>query len=109
MYCRCYNTYCPGSHAYPRLRPDLTPLRRGETALALCNSLNLARHAERWVGLSSVLARRASRHARRRERRPMVVIGHVAAGTSRIRVTTGGSMLPNHATLVILEQFGTFA
>jgi alkanesulfonate monooxygenase SsuD/methylene tetrahydromethanopterin reductase-like flavin-dependent oxidoreductase (luciferase family) len=38
-----------------------------------------------------------------------VVIGHVAAGTSRIRVNRGGIMRPNHAPLVILEQFGTFA
>jgi luciferase family oxidoreductase group 1 len=38
-----------------------------------------------------------------------VVIGHVAAGTSRIRVGSGGIMLPNHAPLVIAEQFGTLA
>jgi alkanesulfonate monooxygenase SsuD/methylene tetrahydromethanopterin reductase-like flavin-dependent oxidoreductase (luciferase family) len=36
-----------------------------------------------------------------------VVIGHVAGGTSRIRVGAGGIMLPNHAPLVIAEQFGT--
>ena len=36
-----------------------------------------------------------------------LVIGHVAAGTSRIRVGAGGIMLPNHAPLVIAEQFGT--
>ena len=36
-----------------------------------------------------------------------VVIGHVAAGTSTIRVGSGGVMLPNHAPLVIAEQFGT--
>src|SRR6201999_962941 len=35
------------------------------------------------------------------------VIGHVAAGTSRIRVGSGGVMLPNHAPFVIAEQFGT--
>ncbi len=38
-----------------------------------------------------------------------VVIGHVAAGTSTIRVGAGGIMLPNHAPLVIAEQFGTLA
>src|SRR4051794_9423407 len=36
-----------------------------------------------------------------------VVIGHVAGGTRRIRVGSGGIMLPNHAPLVIAEQFGT--
>jgi alkanesulfonate monooxygenase SsuD/methylene tetrahydromethanopterin reductase-like flavin-dependent oxidoreductase (luciferase family) len=36
-----------------------------------------------------------------------VVIGHVAGGTTRIRVGAGGIMLPNHAPLVIAEQFGT--
>jgi alkanesulfonate monooxygenase SsuD/methylene tetrahydromethanopterin reductase-like flavin-dependent oxidoreductase (luciferase family) len=38
-----------------------------------------------------------------------VVMAHVAAGTSRIRVGAGGVMLPNHAPLVIAEQFGTLA
>ena len=38
-----------------------------------------------------------------------VVIGHVASGTSTIRVGAGGIMLPNHAPLVIAEQFGTLA
>ncbi len=38
-----------------------------------------------------------------------VVIGHVAAGTKTIRVGSGGIMLPNHAPLVIAEQFGTLA
>jgi luciferase family oxidoreductase group 1 len=38
-----------------------------------------------------------------------VVIGHIAGGTSRIRVGAGGIMLPNHAPLVIAEQFGTLA
>ena len=38
-----------------------------------------------------------------------VVIAHVAAGTSRIRLGAGGIMLPNHAPLVIAEQFGTLA
>ena len=39
----------------------------------------------------------------------VVVIGHVAAGTRRIRVGSGGIMLPNHAPLVVAEQFGTLA
>ena len=39
----------------------------------------------------------------------LVVIGHVAGGTKTIRVGSGGIMLPNHAPLVIAEQFGTLA
>ena len=38
-----------------------------------------------------------------------VVIGHLAAATKRIRVGSGGIMLPNHAPLVVAEQFGTLA
>ena len=38
---------------------------------------------------------------------PAVLIAHLAAGTERIRVGSGGVMLPNHAPLVIAEQFGT--
>jgi luciferase family oxidoreductase group 1 len=73
---------------------------------ALRNSLDLAQHAERWgyqrfwlaehhnmIGIASAAT--------------AVVIGHVAAGTKTIRVGAGGIMLPNHAPLLIAEQFGT--
>ena len=86
---------------------DLSPIVAGGTAAAsFRNTLDLARHAERWgyhrywlaehhniPGIASAAT--------------SVVIGHVACGTSRIRVGAGGIMLPNHAPLVIAEQFGT--
>jgi luciferase family oxidoreductase group 1 len=86
---------------------DLAPIVEGGTpGDALRNSLDLARHVERlgyrrfWlaehhnaVGIASAAT--------------AVVIAHVAAGTSTIRVGAGGIMLPNHAPIVIAEQFGT--
>ena len=86
---------------------DLAPIGEGKTASdALRNSLDLARHAESWgyqrfwlaehhnaVGIASAAT--------------SVVIAHVAAGTKTIRVGAGGIMLPNHAPIVIAEQFGT--
>jgi len=73
---------------------------------ALHNTLDLARHAEQWgyrrfwlaehhnmIGIASAAT--------------SVVIGYVAAGTRTIRVGAGGIMLPNHAPLMIAEQFGT--
>ena len=86
---------------------DLAPIVAGATAAdALRNTLDLAQHAERWgyrrywlaehhnmVGIASAAT--------------AVVIAHVAGGTSSIRVGAGGIMLPNHAPLLIAEQFGT--
>ena len=86
---------------------DLAPIVQGETAAqALRNSLELARHAERlgytryWVAEHHNMQGIASAAT-------SVVIGYLAGGTSRIRVGAGGIMLPNHAPLVIAEQFGT--
>jgi len=75
---------------------------------ALRNSLDLARHADRWgytrywlaehhnmIGIASAAT--------------AVTIGYIAGGTERIRVGSGGIMLPNHAPMVIAEQFGTLA
>ncbi len=86
---------------------DLCPITRGGTAAqSLRNTLELARRAESlgylryWLaehhGMPGIASAATS-----------VVIGHVAAGTSRIRVGAGGIMLPNHSPLVIAEQFGT--
>jgi luciferase family oxidoreductase group 1 len=86
---------------------DLAPVVRGATpADALRNSLDLAQHVERWgyrrywvaehhnmIGIASAAT--------------AVVIGYIAGGTRRIRVGSGGIMLPNHAPLVVAEQFGT--
>ena len=86
---------------------DLSPIVEGGTAAdALRNTLDLARHAERlgyrryWLAEHHGMPGIASAAT-------AVVIGHVAAGTSSIRVGAGGIMLPNHAPLVIAEQFGT--
>jgi luciferase family oxidoreductase group 1 len=86
---------------------DLVPITFGSTAkVALENSLDLARHAERlgyrrfWVAEHHNMTGIASAAT-------AVVIGYLAGGTSSIRVGAGGVMLPNHAPLVIAEQFGT--
>src|ERR1700693_3084356 len=86
---------------------DLSPIvQGGSAAQAFRNTLDLAQHAERWgyhrywlpehhnmPGIASAAT--------------SIVIAHVAAGTHSIRVGSGGVMLPNHAPLVIAEQFGT--
>jgi luciferase family oxidoreductase group 1 len=86
---------------------DLSPILQGGTAAqALANSLDLARHAETWNYKRYWLAEHHN-FPGIASAATSVVIGHVAAGTSRIRVGSGGIMLPNHAPLVIAEQFGT--
>ncbi|MCB1741831.1 MAG: LLM class flavin-dependent oxidoreductase, partial [Gammaproteobacteria bacterium] len=86
---------------------DLSVIRQGgDAADALQRSLSLARHVEAlgmqrfWVAEHHNMPGIASSAT-------AVVIGHIAGGTSRIRVGAGGVMLPNHAPLVIAEQFGT--
>lgn len=88
---------------------DLAPVCEGSDARqAFAHTLDLARHAERlgyrryWLAEHHNMPGIASAAT-------AVVIGHVAAATSRIRVGAGGIMLPNHAPLVIAEQFGTLA
>jgi len=86
---------------------DLSPIvEGGDAAQALRNTLDLARHAERWGYRRFWLA---EHHNMRgvASAATAVVIGYVAGGTSTIRVGAGGIMLPNHAPLVIAEQFGT--
>src|SRR3954451_18768861 len=86
---------------------DLVPVILGETPReALRKSLDLAQHAEEfgykryWVAEHHNMTGIASAAT-------SVVIGYLAGGTSTIRVGAGGIMLPNHAPLVIAEQFGT--
>ena len=88
---------------------DLAPVPEGATpGEALRRSLDLAQHAEAWgyrrfwlaehhnmIGIASAAT--------------AVAIGYVAGGTRTIRVGSGGIMLPNHAPLVVAEQFGTLA
>ena len=88
---------------------DLSPiLRGGDAAQALGNSLDLARHAEQW-GYTRYWVAEHHNMPGVASAATSVVIGHIAAGTQRIRVGSGGVMLPNHAPLVIAEQFGTLA
>jgi luciferase family oxidoreductase group 1 len=88
---------------------DLSPVVAGGTpGGSFRNTLDLARHAERWGyhrfwlaehhGIPGVASAATA-----------VLVGHVAGGTASIRVGSGGVMLPNHAPLVIAEQFGTLA
>jgi len=88
---------------------DLAPIPLGSDATAaLKHSLALAQHAEQlgyrrfWLaehhGMPGIASAATS-----------VVMAHIAAGTSSIRVGAGGIMLPNHSPLVIAEQFGTLA
>ena len=86
---------------------DLVPVVEGGTvAGALANAADLAVHAER-LGFARYWC--AEHHGMRgiASAATAVVIGHVAAATTTIRVGAGGIMLPNHAPLVIAEQFGT--
>ena len=86
---------------------DLSPILKDSTAaLAFRNSLDLARHAEKWGYKRYWLAEHHNMPGIA-SAATSVVIGYVAGGTSTIRVGSGGVMLPNHAPLVIAEQFGT--
>jgi luciferase family oxidoreductase group 1 len=88
---------------------DLSPIVAGSDARqALLNTLDLARHAEELGYLRYWLAEHHSMPGIA-SAATSVVIGHVAGGTSRIRVGAGGIMLPNHAPMLIAEQFGTLA
>ena len=86
---------------------DLSPVTEGGSpAKALENTLDLARHAEAW-GFNRFWLAEHHNMPGIASSATAVVIGYVAAGTSRIRVGAGGIMLPNHAPLIIAEQFGT--
>jgi luciferase family oxidoreductase group 1 len=86
---------------------DLSPIRQGGDAReALRNTLDLAQHSERWGYQRYWLAEHHNMPGIA-SAATAVVIGHVAAGTKTIRVGAGGIMLPNHAPLLIAEQFGT--
>jgi len=86
---------------------DLVGLRAGETAgTAVARSVDLAQHVEQWEYRRYWLAEHHSIPGLACSATP-VLIGHVAAATKAIRVGSGGVMLPNHAPLVVAEQFGT--
>jgi luciferase family oxidoreductase group 1 len=86
---------------------DLVSMRTGETpGRAIARSVDLAQHAEKlgytryWLAEHHSIPGLACSAT-------SVLIGHVAAATKKIRVGSGGVMLPNHAPLVVAEQFGT--
>jgi luciferase family oxidoreductase group 1 len=86
---------------------DLVGMRAGEPAgSAIARSVDLAQHVERWGYQRYWLAEHHSIAGLACSATP-VLIGHVAAATKTIRVGSGGVMLPNHAPLVVAEQFGT--
>jgi luciferase family oxidoreductase group 1 len=86
---------------------DLVGMRAGEPAgSAIARSVNLAQHVDQWGYKRYWLAEHHSIPGLACSATP-VLIGHVAAATKTIRVGSGGVMLPNHAPLIVAEQFGT--
>lgn len=82
-------------------------MRTGESAgSAIARSVDLAQHAEKWGYRRFWLAEHHSIPGLACSATALLV-GHVAGATNRIRVGSGGVMLPNHAPLVVAEQFGT--
>jgi luciferase family oxidoreductase group 1 len=97
------------TNAVPYSILDISPIPQGFTAGdALRNSLDVAQHAEAlgytryWVAEHHNMTGNASSAT-------AVLVGYIAGGTKTILVGSGGVMLPNHAPLVIAEQFGTLA
>ncbi len=88
---------------------DLVRVRSGRDARdALDCSRDLAVHAEHW-GYTRFWVAEHHNMPGIASAATSLVVAHIAAGTRRIRVGAGGIMLPNHAPLVIAEQFGTLA
>lgn len=88
---------------------DLAPVRQGGDATeALHNSLDLAQHAEKW-GFTRYWVAEHHNIPGIASAATSVVMGYLAGGTSTIRIGAGGIMLPNHAPLMVAEQFGTLA
>jgi luciferase family oxidoreductase group 1 len=86
---------------------DLAPITAGsDAAQSFRNSVDLARHAERWGYRRFWLAEHHGMPGIA-SAATAVVIAHVAGATESIRVGAGGIMLPNHSPLVVAEQFGT--
>ncbi len=86
---------------------DLAPVAQGSTpALALARSVELAQRAEAWGYRRFWLAEHHNMPGIA-SAATVVVMAHVAAHTRTIRIGSGGIMLPNHAPLIIAEQFGT--
>ena len=85
---------------------DVAPVPEGSSAGdALRNTVDLARHAERW-GFRRYWVAEHHNMPGIASSSPPVLISHIASATSTIRVGAGGVMLPNHAPLAVAEQFG---
>lgn len=80
----------------------------GSAQQALTNSLDLAQHAEQWGYTRFWLAEHHNMQGIA-SAATAVALGYIAAGTTTIRIGSGGIMLPNHSPLVVAEQFGTLA
>jgi luciferase family oxidoreductase group 1 len=86
---------------------DLAPITEGSNAgQSYKNSVELAQHAENW-GFNRYWLAEHHNMPGIASSATSVIIGHIAGATNHIRVGSGGIMLPNHAALVIAEQFGT--
>ena len=86
---------------------DISPIPQGFTAGdALRNSLDVAQHAEKW-GYTRYWVAEHHNMTGNASSATAVLLGYLAAGTSHIKLGSGGVMLPNHAPLVVAEQFGT--
>ena len=86
---------------------DLSPIVRGGTAAqSFKNTRDLAQHAERW-GYNRFWLAEHHNMPGIASAATAILIGYVAGATTRIRVGAGGIMLPNHAPLQVVEQFGT--
>jgi luciferase family oxidoreductase group 1 len=97
----------PTTASIPRSVLDLSPIVEGGTASqALRNTIDLAQHAQRWGYRRYWLAEHHNMPGIA-SAATAVVIAYVAGATTHIRVGSGGVMLPNHAPLIIAEQFGT--
>ncbi len=84
---------------------DLTPVPSGSSpAEAIANTLDLARHVDRWGYHRHWVAEHHNTPGMACPA-PDIMIGHIAAATQRIRVGSGGVMLPNHSALRIAEAF----
>ncbi len=99
----------PASAPIPLSVLDLVPIAEGsDTATALRHAVDLARHAERcgyqryWLAEHHNMDGLACSAT-------VVLLAHIAVHTQTIRIGSGGIMLPNHAPLVVAEQFGTLA
>ena len=104
---KCVFTKTGDTMSVPLSLLDLAPISEGEEiAKALENSRLLAQHAEKCGYKRVWLAEHHGMHGVASSA-TAVMLGHIASATKQIRIGAGGIMLPNHAPLVIAEQFGT--